>query len=199
MPLAASVALVNWPDRQRWTVLFAGDLIDECRRGAGEDRAASKLVCATVTYTAAEGRQRILDALAQAAEEIALALAELSEAYEHLDERTAERLEEALFGPVQTAYGRAKRTYAEFARRSGLPARDFATAAQVAPSSQPKQLIERALEALVRADLGLSELQDSMLPVEVGDPELRKALAEIRELTERVRPQARELTRTLGR
>lgn len=152
-----------------------------------------------MTYTAAEGRQQILDALAGATDEIALALAELSEAYEHLDERTAEHLEDALFGPVQTAYGRAKRTYAEFARRSGLPARDFATAAQVAPSTQAKQLIERALEALQRADLGLAGLQDSMLPVEVGDPELRKGLAEVRELAERVRPNARELVRTLGR
>lgn len=152
-----------------------------------------------MTYTVAEGRQQILDVLASAAEEIALALAELSEAYEHLDERTAERLEEALFGPVQGAYGRAKRTYTEFARRSGLPERQFAMAAQVAPSTAAKQLIERALEALVRADMGLAELQDSMLPVEVGDAELRSGLAEVRELAERVRPRARELTRTLGR
>lgn len=152
-----------------------------------------------MTYTVAEGRQQILDALAQAIDELALALAELSEAYEHLDERTAERLEAALFGPVQSAYGRAKRTYAEFARRGGVSPRDFATVAQVAPSAQVRQLIERALEALLRADLGLAELQDSLLPVEVGDAELRKGLAEVRELAERVRPQARELMRTLGR
>lgn len=152
-----------------------------------------------MTYTAAEGRQQILDALAQATEEIARALAELSEAYEHLDERTAERLEESLFGPVQSAYGRAKRTHAEFAQRHDMPAREFATAPQVAPSTHSRQLIDRALEALVRADVGLAELQDSMLPVEVGDPELRRGLAEVRELAERVRPQARELMRTLGR
>jgi hypothetical protein len=152
-----------------------------------------------VTYTAAEGRGQILDALALAADEIALALAELSEAYEHLDEQTAERLEEALFAPVQAAYGRAKRTYAEFAQRTELPARTFAMPNQVAPSTAAKQLIERALEALTRADLGLGELQDSMLPVEVGDPELRSGLAEVRELAERVRPKARELVRTIGR
>lgn len=152
-----------------------------------------------VTYTAAEGRQQILDGLALATDEIALALAELSEAYEHLDEHAAERLEEALFAPVQTAYGRAKRTYSEFAQRAALSTRSFQAAAQVAPSTQTKQLIERALEALVRADLGLAELQDSMLPVEVGDPELRKGLTEVRELVERVRPRARELVRTLGR
>ncbi|HEX5309933.1 MAG TPA: hypothetical protein VFW38_12745 [Solirubrobacteraceae bacterium] len=152
-----------------------------------------------MTYTAAEGRQRILDALALATDEIALALTELSEAYEHLDEQAGERLEEALFAPVQAAYGRAKRTYSEFAERVALPARSFQTPAQAAPSKQAKQLIERALEALVRADLGLGELQDSMLPVEVGDAELRKGLAEVRELAERVRPRARELMRTLGR
>jgi len=153
----------------------------------------------SVTYTTAEGREQILDALVLAADEIALALAELSEAYEHLDEQTAERLEEALFAPVQTAYGRAKRTHAEFAQRSELPARTFAMPGQVAPSTAAKQLIERALEALTRADLGLAGLQDSMLPVEVGDAELRSGLAEVRELAERVRPQARELVRTLGR
>jgi hypothetical protein len=152
-----------------------------------------------MTYTAAEGRQRILDALAAAADEIALALAELSEAYEHLDEHAAERLEETLFGPVQAAYGRAKRSYGEFAERSGLPARPFTMPAQVAPSATARQLIERGLEALVRADLGLAELQDSMLPVEVGDAELRAGLAEVRALSERVRPPARELLRTLGR
>lgn len=153
----------------------------------------------SVTYTAAQGRQQILDALALAADEIALALAELSEAYEHLDEHTAERLEAMLFAPVQSAYGRAKRTHSEFAQRSGLPQRQFAMPAQVAPSTAAKQLIERALEALVRAGQGLAELQDSMLPVEVGDAELRAGLAEVRELAERVRPRARELTRTLGR
>jgi hypothetical protein len=153
----------------------------------------------SVTYTVAEGRGQILDALALAADEIALALAELSEAYEHLDEQTAERLEEALFAPVQAAYGRAKRTHAEFAQRSELPARTFAMPGQVAPSTAAKQLIERALEALTRADLSLGELQDSMLPVEVGDAELRRGLAEVRELAVRVRPQARELVRTLGR
>jgi hypothetical protein len=152
-----------------------------------------------VTYTAAEGRQQILNALASAADELALALAELSEAYEHVDEHTADRLEANLFAPVQSAYGRAKRAYGQFAERSGLPARTFVMPAQVAPSATAKQLIERALEALIRADMGLAELQDSMLPVEVGDADLRADLSEVRELADRVRPQGRELVRTLGR
>ncbi len=38
-----------------------------------------------------------------------------------------------------------------------------------------------------------------MLPVEVGDPELRAGLAEVRELVGHLRRDARELVRTLGR
>jgi hypothetical protein len=45
----------------------------------------------------------------------------------------------------------------------------------------------------------LGELQDSMLPVEVGDVELRAGLSEIRELVGGVRGRARELLRVLGR
>jgi len=45
----------------------------------------------------------------------------------------------------------------------------------------------------------LADLQDSMMPVEVGDPELRAGLAEVRELLGEVGARAREFTRTLGR
>jgi hypothetical protein len=38
-----------------------------------------------------------------------------------------------------------------------------------------------------------------MLPVEVGDPQLRAGLAAVRELIGGLRAQARELVRTLGR
>jgi hypothetical protein len=152
-----------------------------------------------MAYTAAEGRQQILDALGAAADEIARALALLSEAYEHLDERTAERLEEQLFQPIQAAYGRAKRVHAGFARRHELAGRAFATPSQVAPSSATKGLIDEAVDAAARADGMLGELQDSMLPVEVGDAELRAGLAEVREAVGGVRGRARELTRTLGR
>lgn len=152
-----------------------------------------------MTYTAAEGRQQILDALGAAADEIASALALLSEAYEHLDDHTAERLEEALFQPTQAAYGRAKRVHASFAERHALPPREFSTPAQVAPASGTKGLIDAAVDAAVKADGMLAELQDSMLPVEVGDPELRAGLSEVRELVGGLRARAREVTRTLGR
>jgi hypothetical protein len=152
-----------------------------------------------VTYSAAEGRQQILDAIAMAADEIGTALAELSEAYEHLDEHAAERLEETLFAPVQTAYGRAKGLHKAFAERSGLPGRPFQTPSQVAPSSSPKGSIERAVEVAVKADATLAELQDSMLPIEVGDDALRAGLADIRQRLADLRPRGRELVRTLGR
>ena len=152
-----------------------------------------------MTYTTAEGRQQVLDALAAAADEIAIALALLSEAYEHLDEQTAERLEEQLFQPIQAAYGRAKRVHAGFAVRHELPGHTFLSPSQVAPANGTKGLIEAAVEAASRADGMLAELQDSMLPVEVGDVELRAGLSEVRELVGGVRSRARELVRTLGR
>ena len=152
-----------------------------------------------MTYTTAEGRQQLLDAIARAIEEIGVALAALGEAYELLDEQTAERLERELFRPVQSAYGRAQRTYTGFASRHDLPGRTFEPATQGAPSTGVKGFIDGALDASGRADGELAALQDSMLPVEVGDAELRAGLQEVRELIGELRTRARELVRTLGR
>jgi hypothetical protein len=152
-----------------------------------------------MAYTTAAGRQQVLDMLAACADQIAVALALLSEAYEHLDEHTAERLEEELFQPIQTAYGRAKRVHASFAERHELLGATFHSPAPVAPSNGTKGLIDAAVDATARADGLLIELQDSMLPVEVGDVELRAGLAEVRELLAGVRSRARELVRILGR
>lgn len=165
--------------------------------GGGHAYPEARLV--NMTYTTAQGRQQILDALAGAADEIAVALALLSEAYEHLDEYAAERLEGDLFQPIQAAYGRAKRIHTGFAGRHELPSRSFQTPSPVAPSNGTKGLIEAAVEAAGRADSMLAELQDSLLPVEVGDVELRAGLAEVRELIGGVRSRAREFVRTLGR
>ena len=152
-----------------------------------------------MTYTTAEGRQQLLDAIARAIGEIGVALAALGEAYELLDEQTADRLERELFRPVQVAYGRAQRAYTGFATRHELPARTFAPASQGAPSTGVKGFIDGALDAAARADGELAALQDSMLPVEVGDAELRAGLQEVRELIGELRRRARELVRTLGR
>jgi hypothetical protein len=62
-----------------------------------------------------------------------------------------------------------------------------------------RQLIERAGDAAYDADQSIAELQDSMLPVEVGDPELRAGLSQVRETLSPVPARARGLIRTLGR
>ena len=151
-----------------------------------------------MAYTSAEARQDLLDAFAEAIEHIGEALADLGAAYELLDERNAVRLEDELFGPVQRAYGRAKSTYAQFADRHGMTAAP-SRAPPGRPSIGAKGLIDSAVDAAARADGALSELQDSSLPTEVGDAELRAALTNVRELLTGVRQRARELERTLGR
>jgi len=152
-----------------------------------------------MAYTSAEARRDLLDAVAEAIEGIGLALAALGAAYEQLDERNADRLEDELFGPVQRAYGRAKSTYARFAERHGMPVRTFATPSPGIPSTGAKGFIDNAVAAVAGADAALSSLQDSALPTDVGDVELRAALTEVRELLGGVRVRARELERTLGR
>ena len=150
-------------------------------------------------YSTAEARQELLDDVALAIDDLGVALAALGAAYEQLDEHSADRLEEALFRPVQVAYGRAKRTHSGFAERHGLPARTFAEAAAGHPSQGVKGYLDTAVAATGRADLRLGELQDSMRPVEVGDAELRDGLSEVRRLVGDVPARARELTRVLGR
>ena len=154
---------------------------------------------AGVTYTSAQGRQQLLDTLAGATDEIGYALVSLGEVYELLDEHTADTLEQELFLPVQMAYGRAQRTHAEFAARHDLPPRVFERASPGAPSHGVRGLLDSALDAVGRADGALAELQDSMLPIEVGDAELRAGLEEVRRLLGDLRGRARELVRTLGR
>jgi hypothetical protein len=152
-----------------------------------------------MAYTSAEARQELLDSLAASIEQLGLALADLGAAYELLDEHNADRLEEELFGPVQVAYGRAKRTHAQFAERHGLTSRTFAGAEAGLPSTGAKGFIDRAVAAVAQADGGLAEMQDSSPWAEVSDPELRAAIREVRELLAGVRQGARELERTLGR
>jgi hypothetical protein len=152
-----------------------------------------------VPYATADARRDLLETVARAADLIAEALGELEGAYELLDDASADALEERLFRPVQRAYGRAQRTYNEFAARYELDVRDFKGAPPGAPARGAKGLIESAVMAAERADGELAELQDSMRPVEVGDQELRAGLSQVRELLATVRTGARELVRTLGR
>jgi hypothetical protein len=149
--------------------------------------------------TNAAAREQILDSLAEATDRIGVAIAAVGDAYELLDDTTADRLEERLFRPLQAAYGRARRTHAEFAARHGLPGRTFTPAPAGAPSHGAKGFIDIAVDALGEADATLSALQDSMLPVEFGDAPLRAELAQVRQLLGPLAASAREFVRTLGR
>jgi hypothetical protein len=145
-------------------------------------------------------RQQLLDEVAAAADAIATALGQLGDAYEQLDDDTADRLEEVLFRPLQLAYGRIRRTHTEFAERHGLPTRAFRPATSGGGAPRPTgEVLERALESVGEADALLADLQDSMLPVEVGDPTVRAGVAEVRRLLDGLAVPARELTRRLGR
>ena len=150
-------------------------------------------------YTTADARQQLLETLADATEDLGVALAALTEAYELLDEGTGARVERELFRPVQTAYGRAKRTHAEFAARHELPGRAFEPPVPGAPGRGVKGFLDSAVQEVSAADLKLATLQDSMLPVEVGDAELRAGLEQVRSIIGDIRARAHELVRTLGR
>lgn len=152
-----------------------------------------------MTYVAAQARQDLLDTVADAIDEIAVALAALGDAYELLDEVGADKLEEELFRPVQTAYGRAQRTHAAFAGRFGLPTRAFSPAGSGAASRGVKGFVDDAVEAIAQADGTLSSLQDSLLPTEVGDQELRAGLAEVRRLIGDVPARAERYVSRFGR
>ena len=146
-----------------------------------------------------EARRELLDGLAEATNALAVALAALGGAYEQLDDQQADRLEEELFRPLQRAYGRAQRTYAEYAGRHGLRSRAFAVPSAGLPSTGVKGFVEQAVDALARAENELVSLQDSLLPIEYGDPELRAGLAEVRELIAGLDARAQGFVRTFGR
>lgn len=152
-----------------------------------------------MAYSNLEGRQQLLDGLAGAIDEIGYALASLGAAYEQLDDATADRLEQELFGPTQKAYGRAKRYHAEFAARHGLENRVFEAAGAGLPSSRARGFIDDAVAGLGQASTALAGVQDEPALLEVGDAELRAGLAEVRGLLDALPRAARELVRTLGR
>lgn len=152
-----------------------------------------------MSYTNVEARQQLLDALAIATDHLARALASLSAAYEQLDEQQGDRLEAQLFLPVQRAYGRAQRTYADFADRHGLPRRSFTPPVPEAPSTGVRGFVEHAVEAVDAAESELVTLQDSLMPVEVGDPELRAGLSDVRQLIDGLPERSREFVRVFGR
>jgi len=152
-----------------------------------------------VAYSADEARGQLLDDLAAAIDHLAFALACVGEAYDELDERAADVLEAEVFKPLQAAYGRAKRTHTEFARRYRLPERSFEERSPGTHSADPRVYLDRTVEAIEQGDHAIAELQDSMMPVEVGDTELRAGLSETRSLIAELPARGRRLLRALGR
>jgi hypothetical protein len=151
-----------------------------------------------VSYTNDSGRRQILDDSVVGANYMGDALAALGEAYELLDENMADRMEASVFKPTQAAYGQLKRTLAEFATRYGLPQPTFRPSTIPAPTD-PHTSLDHVADLIQSADDALSELQDTLLPVEVGDADLRAGLSGTRVLIGRVPAAAEELIHTLGR
>ena len=152
-----------------------------------------------MAITQAEARQQILDDLGGANERIAFAVACLGTADELLSIGPADRLEAELYGPVQRAYGRGKRTRMQFAERTGFEVSEYESPSPGLKSQGAKAFVERAVAAAADADRRLADLQDTMLPVESGDAELRSGLSEVRTLLAVLPGNAREFLRTLGR
>lgn len=152
-----------------------------------------------MAITAEEARKQILDELADAIDEIAVSVACLGDAFEQLAEEPGDRLEAELFRPLQKAYARGRRTHIGFAERTGLAKRAFELPSAGLPSQGVKVFIQRAVGASEDADRRVAELQDSMLPIESGDAELRAGLSEVRELLGGVPDAALSYLRTLGR
>ena len=102
--------------------------------------------------------------------------------------------------PLPRATARpADRREHEFAKRYELPTRSFETQLPGVASQGTKVFIEKAVEAAQLADDAIASLQDSMLPVEFGDAELRSGLAEVRVILDPLPRRARDFVRTLGR
>jgi hypothetical protein len=151
-----------------------------------------------MSYTNASGRQRILDDCGSALVPLDVALAELGEAYDHFDEHTADRFEAELFKPLQAAYSAVAHARGGFAARYGF------TVEQPPPPPMPglrdpRVALANAATSIRDADDVLAELQDSMLPVEVGDVELRNDLARSRRLLDPLPAACRSLSRSFGR
>ena len=150
-------------------------------------------------YAELEGRQQLLDGLAEATDDLAAVLVSLSAAYEQLDDQQADHLEEQLFRPVQRAYGRAKRTHADFASRHGLSGREFTMPSPGMPSTGVKGFIQNAVDAVERAERELVAVQESPIAIEVGDVDLRAGLTEVRRLIEGLSHHARAFVSAFGR
>ena len=87
----------------------------------------------------------------------------------------------------------------QFAERTGFEVSEYESPSPGLKSQGAKAFVERAVVATADADRRLADLQDTMLPVESGDAELRSGLSEVRTLLAVLPGNAREFLRTLGR
>ena len=67
------------------------------------------------------------------------------------------------------------------------------------PSTGVKGFVQDAVDAVERAEHELVALQDSSIAIEVGDPDLRSGLSEVRRLIAGVSTQAHAFLRSFGR
>jgi hypothetical protein len=152
-----------------------------------------------MSYTNLAAREQLLESLHAAAAELADAIAALGAAHEQLDDQQADRLEQELFRPLQRAFSLARQTQESFAARYSLVSADVDPPVTGAPSAGVKGFIDHAVQAVINADNELAAIQDSLMPIEVGDPELRAGLAEVRQLVNGLSHRARAFMRTFGR
>jgi len=152
-----------------------------------------------VAYTDLEGREALMARLGEAVEYLGEGIGSLGDAYETLDDQTADTLEEKLFGPMQRAYGRAKKTYSDFAARHGLEGRTFDAPASPVTSGKAADLIAAVAGSAEAAEYALTELQDDPAFLAVGDRELRAGVVSVREPIANVPRDARQMLRMLGR
>src|SRR3954451_14369050 len=100
-----------------------------------------------MAQTMVEARQQILDDLAGALDQLGLAVASLSEAFQQLAVDSADKLEADLYRPVQRAYGRGERNRTQRAERVALQGDPFEPPS-AGPSSQGvKELVQRMAAA----------------------------------------------------
>ena len=135
------------------------------------------------------------------AKQLGAALAALTEAYEQLDEKTAERLEEQIFRPLQRPTARTRRTHVGVRRAAtSSPSAQFEPAIRGAPSHGVKGFLDGAVAAIGEADRTLADpagLDASRRGR--GSRAARRSRAGPRADRRRSAPARDELVRTLGR